>query len=406
MGNLLRVLEFGIYWSLILIPFAAGVAPGPMNGFMGCFIGFVTLKKLILRQRLFERSFVLAAFLVYFLVVCLSLVHSVSLGDSLKGGVGRLLLFAFVMFGMRDQIRDARHLRYIVYAVAAGVCFTSIDAIWQVAMGWDMVRHYPPESLLGMVRAKASFKDPNTFGIYLSAFAAFPLAFFLFYVRGKRRLLLAVACALVVAGIVLTYSRPTLLALLVILIVLGLMRGSKRLLLLLLLFLIAAPFVMPRNVKEWAKSVDYTPIRFMCNDDRISIFRNSLNMIRRHPVIGVGANTFMKNYKDYKEVPEYRNAITSDYCYAHNNFLHMAGETGLLGLGAFLLFLWALFREGARTCRSLHDPFLKVTALALISSLAAFLVNGLTESSLYYSRVALLFWFLAGALLSLDRWTA
>jgi putative inorganic carbon (HCO3(-)) transporter len=144
----------------------------------------------------------------------------------------------------------------------------------------------------------------------------------------------------------------------------------------------------------------------MCNDDRIAAYCNSLNMIKAHPLIGVGANTYMKNYKQYKEHPEYRNIVTTDYMYAHNNFLQMAAEIGLIGLVIFFWLLYKLFSECRNIYRSLNDDFLKVLSLSLSACLIAFLVNGLTESSLYYSRVAVLFWYIMGFSISLKRFAS
>jgi len=169
---------------------------------------------------------------------------------------------------------------------------------------------------------------------------------------------------------------------------------------LLIVLTLLAPFLIPASVKEWARQVDYNPLRLLCNDDRIAAYRNSLNMIRAHPVIGVGTGAFMKSYKYYKEFPEYRGVITPGEMKAHNNFLHMAAEVGLLGLGIFLWLLYRLFREADRVYRALSDNYLKVAALSCAVCLVSFLVNGLTESSLFYSRVAILFWYVAGLLLA------
>jgi O-antigen ligase len=143
----------------------------------------------------------------------------------------------------------------------------------------------------------------------------------------------------------------------------------------------------------------------MLNDDRISVFKNAVNMIKHHPVVGVGVNTFSKNYLTYK-LPEPDWAKTSDSMYAHNHFLQMAGETGLLGLGIFFLFLFVLFRDNLRTYRLVDDEFLKVVTVSLAACFIAFLVNGLTETSLYYARVAMIFWYLVGVSLSLRKFVA
>jgi hypothetical protein len=75
----------------------------------------------------------------------------------------------------------------------------------------------------------------------------------------------------------------------------------------------------------------------------------------------------------------------------------------LIGLGLFFWLLWLLFKELLGYYRKLPDAYLKIIALSLVACFIAFLVNGLTESSLYYSRVATMFWFFVGIALSLRR---
>jgi O-antigen ligase len=128
-------------------------------------------------------------------------------------------------------------------------------------------------------------------------------------------------------------------------------------------------------------------------------------MIRHHPFIGVGLNTFSKNYGKYKLQSAEEYAHTPDTIYAHNIYLHMAGETGLLGLFAFLGFLFVVFKQAARALGKLNDDYLKTVAMCLIACLIAFLINGLTETSLYYSRVSMIFWYLIGFSLALNKFT-
>ena len=141
----------------------------------------------------------------------------------------------------------------------------------------------------------------------------------------------------------------------------------------------------------------------MCNDDRIAFYQHSLNMIKAHPLIGLGANTYMKNYKNYKNNPEYRNVVTIDNVYAHNIYLHMSAEIGLIGFAVFIWLLVRIFSEAKAIYKVMQDNFLKVFALSLIACLIAFLVNGLTESSLYYARVAPVFWYLIGLIFALKK---
>jgi len=81
----------------------------------------------------------------------------------------------------------------------------------------------------------------------------------------------------------------------------------------------------------------------------------------------------------------------------------MAGDIGLAGLAVFLWLLYKIFSTSVSIYRRAETDFLKVVSLSLVACIIAFLVNGLTESSLYYSRVAVIFWYLVGLMFSLKK---
>jgi len=396
MKNILKYLDSIQYWSIVLLPFSMAISAAAMNAFMAILIVSFLAEKIIKKESLFINTRLNFPLLILFIITCFSILHTVSLKDSIRGGLLRFAQYAFILFITAEKTRDKAHIKKIIISIAIGLVFTSINEIWQVATGKDFMRGYPAVVNIGIVRATASFKDPNTLGIYLSAI--FPLIYgiTLYRLKGTKRSLFILISILGAIGVLLTYSRPTLLAVYIAVFFLAIAKKDKLMLLLLTGFLFITPFIAPLSVKNWAKEVEYNPLRFMCNDDRIAVYRHTLNMIKAHPWIGLGANTYMNNYKKYKEYPEYRNVITPDYMYAHNTYLHMAAEIGIIGLCAFFWFIYIFFRQFADTYRSLEDPFLKITLFSLIACGIAFLINGLTESSLQSSRGAMIFWFLLG----------
>lgn len=209
--------------------------------------------------------------------------------------------------------------------------------------------------------------------------------------------------SLALVGIYLTLSRGTGLGIYLSILFLCVAKKQKFLTTLLIAILVIFPFVMPKNIKQWAKEVRYNPVVFMFNQDRISMYRNTINMIKHHPLIGVGVNTFSLNYAKYKLKNVEKDFPTQDTTYTHDIYLQMAGETGLLGLGAFIWFLVALFQSGLKSYIRLNDEFLKSVSLSLLACLIAFLTNGLTETSLYYARVSMVFWYIAGIILALKK---
>ena len=405
MHKIIKYLDYIIYGSIILIPFFVAIAPAPVSILMGFLIISFLTKKVLKKERLFTNTPLNIPLLLLFLITCLSFLNSINYFDTLKGGAFRLIEYILIFLVMVEEVKDPRHIRMIVFAISTGLILASFDSIWQVLTGRDFIRGYAPVINIGLVRATAAFKDSNILGIYLSAFAPLIFGLGLYYFKKEKKAAMLVLSLIALAGISLTYSRPTLLAIYVVLFFLGAARKDKILISLLIIFTLLSPFLLPKSVKKWAAEVEYNPLRFMCNDDRLAVYRNSFNMIKDHPFIGLGANTYMKNYKKYREPVEYRNIVTKDYMYAHNNFLHMAAEIGLIGLGFFIWLLYKLFMECRNIYRKLEDDYMKIVSLSLSACLIAFLVNGLTESSLYYSRVAIIFWYIMGLALALNKFT-
>lgn len=123
--------------------------------------------------------------------------------------------------------------------------------------------------------------------------------------------------------------------------------------------------------------------------DRLTMWQAALGMIRDRPLLGHGVNTFMANYLDYWVGGERQPR------YAHNCYLQVAAETGLIGLAAFLSLLgWILWR----LCAVLQQrpPDEQMLLLGILSGLLAFLLQAGVDTNFYAMRQAALFWVMAG----------
>ncbi len=403
MQKLIKGMDFMAYWAMVLLPFSIAIAPGLTNTFMGfLFFGFL-VKKILKREQPFISTPINLPFVLLLAVSVLSMINSVDYSASFRG-MQKLLLNALLFLVCAQEVKDKKHIQKIFISIVLGAALSSFDAIWQVNFGKDFIRGNEPIINIGLTRATAAFPNANVFGIYLSAIAPLIIGLSLFFFKGKQKLVMLFFAVLATVGIVLTYSRGTALALYVAVLFMSIVRKNKVITWALVALLLIFPFILPKSVKEWAKYWHYNPVIFMCNSDRISIYRNTFNMIHHHPVIGVGVNTYSKNYAKYK-LPEPADSQTSDFMYAHNHFLQMAGEIGLVGLAVFLWLLSRLFKNGMSTYRLLKDEYFKIFSLSIVACLIAFLVNGLTETSLYYSRVAMIFWYLTGLSLAMGRFS-
>ena len=400
----LRVIDFIIYWSIVVMPFSVAIAPAIANTFIGFFCAFFIIKRLITKQPFSTDRLTLVFFGLFFAASAISIINSVSYSASFQGII-KLLKYILIILVCSEEIRDKKHIIRIIISICFGVCLASIDALWQMVFGHDFIHHIAIQAAVGLPRPTAAFPNPNIFGIYMAALTPLIFGLTFFYFKGRNKILMFFVSVLGLLGVYLSLSRGSGLGIYLAVLFLSIAKKKKLLISFLAGILIIFPFVMPKNIKQWAKEVNYNPIVFMCNQDRISIYNNTINMIKHHPFIGVGLNTFTKNYGKYKTEQAEKYAHTADTIYAHNIYLQMAGETGLLGLAAFLLFLFQVFRQAFNTSRKLNDGYLKIIGLSLIACIIAFLVNGLTETSLYYPRVVMIFWYLIGLSLALGKFT-
>ncbi|MDD5355570.1 MAG: O-antigen ligase family protein [Candidatus Omnitrophica bacterium] len=398
---MVSILEFISYWSIIIIPFSVAISIGLSNTFLG-FLAFVFfVKKIIKRERPFTNNVLLVPFLLFLAVAFISFKNSVSYSGSFQGII-KLLKSGLIFLICAEEIRGVEHIKKIILAIVAGIVLVSVDALWQLRFGWDFVRGEAVQScLINLARPTGPFPNPNVMGIYLVAIAPIVIGLFLYYYKGREKISWGIVSLLAAAGIYITLSRGSGLGLFFSVLFLAIVRKHKTLIAILVAIFLIYPVVMPKNIRSWAASSNYNPLVFLFNQDRLSMYMNATNMISHHPFIGVGVNTYAKNYAKYKTLEAEKYAHTQDTAYAQSNYFQMAGEMGLVGLSIFIWFLWLLFRELIRYYRSSKDDYLKVVSISLVACFIAFLINSLTESSLYYSRVAVMFWYLVGISLAI-----
>jgi O-antigen ligase len=121
---------------------------------------------------------------------------------------------------------------------------------------------------------------------------------------------------------------------------------------------------------------------------RAVFWPTTLRMVRDHPLFGVGTGGFDDGYRPYgQNVPGWRGGETAD---PHNQFLKILGEQGLIGLAAFLFFI---FR--ALTCPA-PTPYRQLAVAALICWCATSLAN--SHFSTFVEGRLIFFWL--GAMLA------
>ena len=120
--------------------------------------------------------------------------------------------------------------------------------------------------------------------------------------------------------------------------------------------------------------------------DRLSIWRDTLHLIRRHPVLGSGFGSFAIVY------PSVQTAFLNNVVdHAHCDYLEVVTELGLPG---GILVFGAIFRVldlTFRGCRKHGTGYGRAISFACLGSIVAILLHSLADFNLYIPANALIF---------------
>lgn len=119
---------------------------------------------------------------------------------------------------------------------------------------------------------------------------------------------------------------------------------------------------------------------------RGEIWENTWTMIRHNPLIGVGLGAYETAYPIYAR----ENGMQGVTAEAHNDYLQILADAGVIGGILVVWFIWALFRAIARGVRS-PDPLMAAIAIGGGAGLFGLLVHSLFDFNLHLPSHALVF---------------
>jgi len=123
---------------------------------------------------------------------------------------------------------------------------------------------------------------------------------------------------------------------------------------------------------------------------RIQIARDSVSMIKARPLMGWGLGTFPTVY------PKYRTFYADTFVNAaHNDYVQLLSETGILGFIAALGFLALVYRCGFGKLRGPGLDLCQAATLAALLGVTGILVHSLVDFNLQIAANAAMFYVIA-----------
>ncbi len=294
--------------------------------------------------------------------------------------LAQLVALYVVVINLVDSVRRVQIILAIVVAVSLVLALLTVSRVPDVDLEGGRVD-------LGQV----SVGDVNAQAAYLLPGATLLMVLFSRRVQLVQRLLLLLGLSLVVLAILATSSRGAMVALAVIL-VLGVIVDHSlwQVALPALLIGTLAVLVLPHTFFERLESIVTLSDRAA---GRLDIWLVAFQIIRTHPVLGVGLGSFPKAFD--KHVSETQDILLNigRGRASHNTLLNVQSELGIVGLALFVIFIAMALQGGfiaVRNWRRVGSHRTASLALAVWLSLVGILVTGLFLDVQYWK----LFWLL------------
>ncbi|MBI4322953.1 MAG: O-antigen ligase family protein [Candidatus Omnitrophica bacterium] len=322
----------------------------------------------------------------YVAACALSILTSTHADLSVRGFIGKTLEYALLFVLAADAVQApgvaARGVQLILLS-AALVCG---DAIAQELTHWELVYGRTPWRVYS--RMTGPYENPIDLATYLVVVVPI-IVVQLSHATRRSRWWLWALLAVVMAGVIRTESQGAWLSLAVglgVLVVWGRRLRAPAMALGLGLVVSASLYLYVVG------RLDYTvTFHDIGTRDRWFMWQSAWHMIQDRPWLGQGLNTFMANYLSYWVGGERQPR------YAHNCFLQVTAETGVIGLVTFVGFLAAMVWSWWRVLRRFEfEAPERRFILALGAGMVGFLFQAAFDTNLYSLRQATLFWTLAG----------
>ena len=361
------------WYSLLMCIFSIPMFESPKSIFLVVAILMFLIRHYIdqdIRKTLFAADSRLG-FLALALAAVISAAFAQRPGLAIQGSLDILKMF-FLFAVVATDFSDERSVRIIALWV---IISTAIASIW---------------GLVEYAVIKKTFLELHSVGhsnhssIYLALAMWVAVCYFFAAETGLAKWTALLCSMLILAALLFTASRATFLAFIVSAACLVALSGLSRKKLLYAAMAagssILIAWIMFRDV---AFNFLNKGIGFQSLFNRVDIWNMAWEVIKQHPIVGVGAKHFQ-----LQDPVVYGVIVTEKLSHAHNLFLNILVQYGIIGLVA-LLFLFYLVGKGLRPATG---NFMRPAAFA---SLIIVIVNGLLNTTMH-SEHGLLFALIIG----------
>lgn len=297
---------------------------------------------------------------------------------------------------LRTPARAARYYMAVVVATALMAALGCIEYVHKLhaaqAAGKSFYEYYLEARISGLQKHWMAFSGQELYGLLIAAawlfFAPLPKRW-----RPQMEVLTGIACGLLIStALLLSYTRSIWIAAFVGTIYL-LWFWRRKLVLLAPVAVGIGLLAAPPNIQERVDSMLHPHGDTDSNGHRIVCWRTGFEMIKAHPLLGLGPDVQKIKFYNYvpRDIPW--PLPTGSYGHLHNLFIQYAADRGIPTMLLMVWFLIQIIVDAARKLRTLA-PGRSIERFILHSAIACTIgsmISGIFEYNLNTSVVVSLF---------------
>jgi O-antigen ligase len=292
--------------------------------------------------------------------------------------------YTIVYFMAVNYLVSRKQMRTYFWAMLITCAVVSVLALAQIPGGGRVSA--PFEGASG---------EPNTFGGYLVFMISITAGQFLTTPSNRKRMIFLALGVLFMIPFFYTQSRSSYLAIIpAFLCLLWLHEKRQWLIPVFLVLCIGFPFFAPKPAKE---RIAYTFKQGLHRKDVVRVGKVKLDTSLSSRLV-----SWKRASRDWVKHPIIGYGVTG-YRFVDAQYVRVVTETGLLGLVAFLLLVYTIFRQAHRVFKGAKKPFERGLSLGYLAGFVGLLVHSVGANTFIIVRIMEPFWFTTAMIIMIPK---
>ncbi|MCK4917186.1 MAG: O-antigen ligase family protein [Candidatus Omnitrophica bacterium] len=341
---------------------------------------------------------------IFFSTIILSVILNIPFYNSLFQGYEYIsLLFLFYIISSVRETKKTYQLIIVLLLSAIAVSLSSLRSLLIISkytleyLSLTNIDYTFAKEFISRKRAFAPFISPNLLANYLTMIIIITIGIIIKKIKQNKKdplFIISVIC-LSTTSLALFFTKSvggwlTFFIAITIFFILGKTLNQKAIILPIIVCIIIFTTLLSRTKSTKEHSISYKPIQqtmpLFSIEQRKSYWKETIALIKNHPINGIGIGKFY--------LPR------SNTLYAHNSYLQLWAETGILSILSFLGLIFIFIKKSLLIINLKKENYY---LLGISISGLSFILHNIIDFSLFIPQTSFLWWIILGIIAANSR---